>query len=246
MTRDDCGDVFSSTKILELHACDKTSSESEREDRDATSTEYDSESSGNESGGDGDEHNQINPEVVRQQYRIRYPQLTNKQINQATNYYMTEIRNRSAGMANHKGLCRNEDLGVSDVQRNSCQSDTDTNQTKQQKQTAQGNAWGIEVGKSGVGMIDNETALIDHEREEIELPRGISQLYTNENKGGNVFHIQLPVTNEKQHWSVIRTDMKWQTIDYRNSRLTVRVDKLREITTSAKTESTIVYTPISS
>ncbi len=29
-TCNDCGDVFSSTKILELHACDKTSSESER------------------------------------------------------------------------------------------------------------------------------------------------------------------------------------------------------------------------
>ena len=116
VTCDDCGDVFSSTKILELHACDKTSSESEREDRDATSTEYESESSGNESGGNGDEHNQINPEVVRQQYQIRYPQLTNKLVNQATHYYMTEIRNRSAGMPNHKGLCRNEDLGVSDVQ----------------------------------------------------------------------------------------------------------------------------------
>ena len=45
-------------------------------------------------------------------------------------------------------------------------------------------------------MIDNETALIDHESEEIELPRGISQLYTTEDKRGNAFHIQLPETKK--------------------------------------------------
>ena len=48
-----------------------------------------------------------------------------------------------------------------------------------------------------MGMIDDETALIDHGKEEIELPRGVNQLYTTENEGGNVFHIQLPKTDEQ-------------------------------------------------
>ena len=235
-TCNDCGDVFSSTKILELHACDKTSSEY------ATSTSYESESSDNESGGNGNVHNLIDPEIVRQQYRQRYPQLTNRQIDQATFYYMKELRKRSAGMPRNEGRCRNEDLDAPDVPTDSHKPQTDTDQ----KQAANSNAWGIEVDENGVGMIDGETALIDHDREEIELPRGISQLGTTENEGGNVFHIQLPETNKQQHWSAIRVDTNRQTIDYKNSRLSIRVDRLKEIAESAKTVSNIVYTHISS
>ena len=155
---------------------------------------------------------------------------------------MKELRKRSAGMPRNEGRCRNEDLDAPDVPTDSYKSQTDTNQ----KQAANGNAWGIEVDESGVGMIDGETALIDHDREEIELPRGISQLGTTENERGNVFHIQLPETNKQQHWSAIRVDTNRQTIDYRSSRLSIRVDRLQEIAESAKTVSNIVYTPISS
>ena len=161
-TCNDCGDVFSSTKILELHACDKTSSE------DDTSTSYESESSDNESGGDGNAHTLIDPGVVRQEYRQRYPQLTNKQIDQATFYYMKELRKRSAGMLRNEGLCRNEDLDAPDVPTDSRKPQSDTDQA------ANSNAWGIDVDENGVGMIDGETALIDHNKEEIELPRGIN------------------------------------------------------------------------
>merc|ERR1711970_1380979 len=36
--------------------------------------------------------NQINPEVIRQQYRMQYPYLTEDQINQATRAYMMQIQ----------------------------------------------------------------------------------------------------------------------------------------------------------
>ena len=95
-------------------------------------------------------------------------------------------------------------------------------------------------------MITEDTALIDHEKDRVELPRGINQLYTTQEKWGNAFHIQLPTTGKDQYWCIVRADTERQTIDYKSSRLSIRVDKLREIMKLAAKENNTVYTPVSS
>merc|ERR1712083_830563 len=45
--------------------------------------------------------NQINPEVIRQQYRMQYPHLTEDQINQATRAYMMQIQSGFTGRVDY-------------------------------------------------------------------------------------------------------------------------------------------------
>ena len=84
---------------------------------------------------------------------------------------------------------------------------------------------GVYLNPNGVSMITEDAALINHERDMIELPYGINQLYITEEKQGNTFHIKLPKTEKNQYWCIVRADIERQTIDYKSSRLTIPVDK---------------------
>ena len=66
-------------------------------------------------------------------------------------------------------------------------------------ETEESDQWGVHLNEDGVGMITEDAALIDHEKDTVELPRGINQLYTTQEKQGNAFHIQLPTTGKDQY-----------------------------------------------
>ena len=123
---------------------------------------------------------------------------------------------------------------------------TSSSNNDESRVTEENDQWRAHLNANGTGMISENVALVDHKKETIELPNGINQLYTTRSEQGNVFHIALPTTGLDQYWCMVRADTERQTIDYKGSRLTLRVDKLREIVRSARGRSNAVYTPIPS
>merc|ERR1719483_695292 len=77
--------------------------------------------------------NQINPEVIRQQYRMQYPHLTEDQINRATRAYMMQIQSGFTGRVDYDRSHYAQGPRMSNNQRNSSQLEmAKARQTQQQ------------------------------------------------------------------------------------------------------------------
>ena len=114
------------------------------------------------------------------------------------------------------------------------------------QETEDNDRHGADIDAKDVHMVTPEAALVDHREDTTTLPNGVRHVYITRKELGSVFFVALPKTRASQHWCIIRANAARPTIDYRNSRLTIRTDKLRALAGAMVEEENAVYIPISS
>ena len=114
------------------------------------------------------------------------------------------------------------------------------------QETEDNDRHGADIDAKDVHMVTPEAALVDHREDTTTLPNGIRHVYITRKDLGSAFFVALPKTRASQHWCIIRANAARPTIDYRNSRLTIRTDKLRALAGAMAEEENAVYIPISS